>query len=209
MRHRLSAAPYQVQPDLLIARSIIEPLLPASVPRPRGGRPRTPDRAAPTGILFVLRTGLQWEMLPLEMECGSSITWWCRLRDWQERVFKTNCAVSYCVASGLTIGSTGAECAWTARPLLPTGGHKTAPNPTDKGRLDTKRHLITDRYGIPLAFVLTGANTHDSMPFGELLDSILSTETMRPEEKNVMSWRGCFFVRNCRRHRDGWKRRTV
>lgn len=52
------------------------------------------------------------------------------------------------------------------------GGDKTGPNPTDRGRLGTKRHLITDRNGIPLAFLLTGANTHDSMPFEELLDSI-------------------------------------
>ena len=54
------------------------------------------------------------------------------------------------------------------------GGDKTGPNSTDRGRLGTKRHLITDRTGIPLAFVLTGANTHDSMPFEELLDSIPS-----------------------------------
>ena len=46
--------------------SIIEPRLPVSVPRPRGGRPRVPDRAALTGILFVLRTGIQGEMQPLE-----------------------------------------------------------------------------------------------------------------------------------------------
>ena len=36
------------------------------------------------GILFVLRTGIQWEMLPLEMGCGPGITCWRRLRDWQE-----------------------------------------------------------------------------------------------------------------------------
>jgi transposase len=52
------------------------------------------------------------------------------------------------------------------------GGDKTGPNPTDRGRLGTKRHLITDRNGLPLAFVLTGANTNDSVPFEELLDSI-------------------------------------
>ena len=54
--------------------SIIEPLLPAAVPRPRGGRPRVPDRAALAGILFVLRTGIHWEMLPLEVGCGSGTT---------------------------------------------------------------------------------------------------------------------------------------
>ena len=35
----------------------IEPLLPIEPPRPKGGRPRVPDRAALAGIVFVLRTG--------------------------------------------------------------------------------------------------------------------------------------------------------
>src|SRR4051794_29080068 len=48
-----------------------------------GGRPPVPARAALTGILFVLRTGIPWEMLPAEMGCGSGITCWRRLRDWQ------------------------------------------------------------------------------------------------------------------------------
>ena len=39
----------------------IEPLLPRERPKPKGGRPRLPDRAALTGILFVLRSGLPWE----------------------------------------------------------------------------------------------------------------------------------------------------
>ena len=43
-----------------------------------------PDRAALTGILFVLRSGIPWEMLPAEMGCGSGVTCWRRLRDWQE-----------------------------------------------------------------------------------------------------------------------------
>jgi hypothetical protein len=38
---------------------IIEPLLPPEPPKPRGGRPRVPDRAALTGIVFVLRTGIR------------------------------------------------------------------------------------------------------------------------------------------------------
>jgi transposase len=63
---------------------IVEPLLPPEPPRPRGGRPRLPDRAALTGIVFVLKTGIPWEMLPKEMGCGSGSTCWRRLRDWQE-----------------------------------------------------------------------------------------------------------------------------
>jgi transposase len=64
--------------------SIVEPLLPPEPPKPRGGRPRVSDRAALTGILFVLKSGIPWEMLPQEMGCGSGVTCWRRLRDWQE-----------------------------------------------------------------------------------------------------------------------------
>lgn len=61
---------------------VVAPLLPAEPPKPKGGRPRVPDRAALTGILFVLKTGIQWELLPQEMGCGSGMTCWRRLRDW-------------------------------------------------------------------------------------------------------------------------------
>lgn len=63
---------------------LIAPLLPPEAPKPKGGRPRVPDRAALTGIVFVLRSGIPWEMLPQEMGCGSGMTCWRRLRDWQK-----------------------------------------------------------------------------------------------------------------------------
>jgi transposase len=61
----------------------IAPLLPPPRPRPKGGRRPIANRAAPTGILFVLRSGLPWEMLPAEMGCGCGMSCWRRLRDWQ------------------------------------------------------------------------------------------------------------------------------
>src|SRR5918994_4802708 len=64
--------------------AIVEPLLPPEPPKPKGGRPRVPDRAALTGIVFVLRTGIPWEYLPQELGCGSGMTCWRRLRDWRK-----------------------------------------------------------------------------------------------------------------------------
>lgn len=64
--------------------AIVEPLLPAEPPKPKGGRPRIPDRDALTGIIFVLKSGLPWSMLPGEMGCGSGVSCWRRLRDWHE-----------------------------------------------------------------------------------------------------------------------------
>ena len=64
--------------------AVIVPLLPPEPLKPKGGRPRLPDRAALTGILFVLKSGLPWEMLPAEMGCGSGMSCWRRLRDWHE-----------------------------------------------------------------------------------------------------------------------------
>ena len=64
---------------------LIEPLL----PEPKARRFRFPgrkpldNRKALTGILFVLKTGIGWEDLPQEMGCGSGMTCWRRLRDWQ------------------------------------------------------------------------------------------------------------------------------
>jgi transposase len=65
--------------------AVVAPLLPTEPPKPKGGRPRRiSDRAALTGILFVLKSGIPWEMLPREMGCGSGMTCWRRLRDWQK-----------------------------------------------------------------------------------------------------------------------------
>jgi transposase len=65
---------------------MIEPLLPPPKPRRKKypGRKPISNRQALTGILFVLKTGIPWEYLPQELGCGSGMTCWRRLRDWQE-----------------------------------------------------------------------------------------------------------------------------
>ncbi|GHH03984.1 hypothetical protein Srubr_67970 [Streptomyces rubradiris] len=63
----------------------LEPLLPQRERRFRyPGRKALPDREVLCGILYVLHTGIQWEYLPKELGCGSGMTCWRRLRDWNE-----------------------------------------------------------------------------------------------------------------------------
>jgi transposase len=64
---------------------VVEPLIPKVERRFRHpGRKRLDDRRVLTGILFVLETGISWEHLPQEMGCGSGMTCWRRLKEWQD-----------------------------------------------------------------------------------------------------------------------------
>src|SRR3954447_2374964 len=67
--------------DMLWA--LIAPLLPERPPRLKGGRPPLDDRKVLEGIVFLLRTGIPGASLPKQMGCGSGMTCWRRLRDWQ------------------------------------------------------------------------------------------------------------------------------
>lgn len=68
--------------------------------------------------------------------------------------------------------STGRAVRWTAPRSRPKGGEETGPNPTDRGRPGTKRHLLVDANGIPLAVRLSPANRHDSRMPGPMLDAV-------------------------------------
>jgi transposase len=52
------------------------------------------------------------------------------------------------------------------------GGAQTGPNPTDRVKNGSKRHVVCDGQGIPLALVHTGANVHDSEQAIPLIDAI-------------------------------------
>src|SRR5215212_2695977 len=151
----------------------IEPLLPPEPPKPQGGRPRIDDRAALTGIVFVLKSGIPWEMLPQEMGCGSGMS--CSgeaLRNGTRQGCGSGCARRCSTASAKPTRSTGRGRLWTQRALPPPGGEKTAKNPTDKGKQGSKRHVVLDRGGVPLAGIHTAANVHDSKVLEEAVDAI-------------------------------------
>jgi transposase len=66
-------------PDELWVR--IEPLLPPERPKPKGGRPRMPNRQAMDAIFYVLRTGCQWKALPRSLGAASTVH--DRFQEWR------------------------------------------------------------------------------------------------------------------------------
>ena len=55
------------------------------------------------------------------------------------------------------------------------------PNPTDRGKLGTKRHVLTDQRGIPLSIVITAANTHDIKAATQTLDRIVVERPLKSQ----------------------------
>ncbi len=152
---------------------LVEPFLPSSLPRPQGGRPRVSDRACLTGIVFVLRSGIPRQMLPQELGCGSGMTCWRRLRDWRRAgVWDLIhfALLDWLARSDLIDWSRAVMDSCSIRAVY--GGDQTGPNPTDRAKRGSKRHLICDGRGVPLAVRLTGANRNDSQEALALVDAI-------------------------------------
>ena len=110
----------------------LEPLLPARKAHPLGcHNPRVPDRDAMNGILFVLRTGCQWNALDATGICSCSSAY-RRFREWTEAgVFEA------LWRKGLTRydGLKGIDWSW----LSMDGAMTKAPLAGSKKRVRTRR----------------------------------------------------------------------
>jgi putative transposase len=155
-----------------------QPLLPAHKPRPRGGRPPRDDRQMLGAILYVLRTGLQWNALPPEI--GASTTVYDRFRAWErDGVFARLWAAGLQEFDELV----GIDWEWQSldgvMTKAPFGRAATAEvegighNPTDRGKHGTKRSTLSDGHGLPLAIVVAGANVHDIKLAAPTLDALV------------------------------------
>src|SRR6266508_1610496 len=169
----------------------IAPLLPKPKSRFRGrgrqrrnmgGRPAADVRQLIRGILYVLRTGCQWNAMPQEIGVSGKTAHryfqrWVRAgvfkRMWQAGLLE------YDELKGMDWKWQAADGAITKAPL---GGEKTGQNPTDRGKTGTKRSLLVNGQGLPLGLVASGANTPDR----KLLETtLLAMPISRPDPEVI------------------------
>lgn len=159
----------------------IEPLLPKEKSRYRGrgkhrrhigGRPAADRRQTIAGILYVLRTGCQWNAAPREYGSGKTLHRYFQ-RWTRAGVFKKLWRAGltdYDECQGIAWKWQAADGAVTKAPL---GGEATGPNPTDRAKCGTKRSLLVDARGVPLAIAVSGANRADGKLLGPTLDAVM------------------------------------
>ncbi len=148
------------------------PLLPRERPKPRGGRPRVPDRAILAGTVYRLRTGCQCKALP---ECfGSGSTYHLRMQQWTRAgIFKKifpELVRHYHKRRRIQWRWTSLDTALVKAPIRGAG---TGPNPTDRAKLEVKRHVLPDGRGVPLSVLTTPANVNDKWMVAQALDGIV------------------------------------
>lgn len=137
-----------------------------------GGRKPQSPRKVFEGILYVLRTGCQWKALPKSV-FGSSSSVHQYFLDWEavglfEQLWKSGLK-EYDDLEGIAWEWQSLDGAMVKAPLaLEAVGR----NPTDRGKNGSKRSILTDKKGVPLSIVISGANTHDVKLLAATLDGI-------------------------------------
>jgi putative transposase len=148
-------------------------ILPDEKPDNTIGRPIVPYRKVFDGIMFILRTGCQWKMLPKEY--GSGSTCHRRFQEWRESgIFD----ILWSRLLKIYDNKRGIKWSWQSLDSIsvksPLGGAMTGHNPTtDRSKLGSKRHILTDKDGIPLSTFITTANTHDVTVATNTIDNIV------------------------------------
>ena len=143
--------------------ALIEPLLPEAKSGPgKPGRPASNLRPVVNAILYVVKSGCQWRMLPHELGVWQTIygyfNHWSRTTIWQGIMEELIMAERqrqgrHPEPSAGCMDSQSVKAAMQAVDEIGFDGHKKI-----KGR---KRHVLTDTLGLMLCVVVTAANTDD------------------------------------------------
>jgi putative transposase len=135
-------------------------LPPEKTPTSRGGRPGLSHYDCMQAITYRMRTGCQWNAIPRTF--GSSSAIHARFQEWVEMgIFKQMHKwglIVYDKKVGINWEWQSIDASTTKAPL---GQEETGRNPTDRGKIGTKRHILFDGRGVPLALAVSGANRHE------------------------------------------------
>src|SRR6266478_130912 len=143
------------------------------------GRPAVSFRLIFDALLYVLRTGCQWKAIPRQ-EYAPGTTVHGRFRHWVkagvfERAWKVLLAY-YDQEVGIAWKWQALDGVITKAPL---GGEATGPSPVDRAKSGTKRSVLSDGRGAPVAVVAAGANVPDKTLALETVDM---ADGLRPEK---------------------------
>lgn len=157
--------------------SVLQPLLPPPKQPGTVGAPQLCFRRVLNGILYVLRTGCQWKAVPRDYGSGSAV------HDYFQKWAALGCfEQAWAVLLERYDDLIGIDWQWLACDgtmlKAPLGGDGCGPNPTDRAKSGTKRHILVDRRGAPLALEVAGANRPDMRLLKPTLEAIV---TERPE----------------------------
>ena len=157
----------------------IEPLLPVpAATHPLGcHRRRAPDRVCFWGILIRLVTGSSWVDIEAILEHQvSDTTLRARRDEWiTAGVFdavKAEALAGFDRIVGLELEDVALD---SSLHKAPYGGEGTGPNPTDRAKLGWKWSVAADGHGIPLGWVIDGANRNDLRLLQPTLDAVEAT----------------------------------
>ena len=147
-------------------------------PRPPDSHPlgchrlRIPDRDCFQGILVRLVTGCSWDVAA-RLCAASETTLRGRRTEWLTAgVFDKlveEAIASYDKIIGLDLSEVAVD---GSLHKAPCGGEGTGPNPTDRGKTGWKWSIATDLFGIPIGWVIDGANRNDSILLEPTLQAV-------------------------------------
>ncbi len=158
----------------------VKPLIPARkrdenkdyVRRPGGGRKPMDPRVVFEAIVYVLRTGILWKALPREFGSASSVHQY--FLEWKEAGLFEAIWIQ-----GLAEYDEMQGIAWSWQSIdgsmvkASLALESVGPNPTDRGKKWNKSSILVNERGVPLSFVVNGANTHDVKLLEKTMDNIV------------------------------------
>lgn len=139
----------------------IKPFIEEAFPENSKGRTRIPMRRVINALIYQVRTGVQWKALPREFGHYSTIHRW-KTRFEEAGVFDRIMAILLAEADTMNLIDWSVQALDCSYAKARNGGDERGQNPVDRAKSGTKRSILSDSTGLPLAIHIAGANIHDS-----------------------------------------------